>query len=1732
MAGVGLSQKIHSFKSICWGAGWLFFCVLALSLKGQPAGFDFASFSSSAPLLWGGSSSLESNRIIIAQGGDFRAGAVWYRDPVFVQGGFECTFRFRATGTEKSRGFALVLHAETLPGLGTGDGMGYEGLKNSLAVEFDFAPDANYLELATPHVSVQSRGIYVNSSRGVVSLGASTNAVSQLNDGSSHDVRIRYAGGVLEIIVDGQPALAVELQLAGLLRLQHGQAWIGFTAGSAATEGPVEVLAWSFLPATGPLAVTITSPVNDQQIVAGTNLLLMANATSLTGSVARVAFFSGNEFIGQASVAPFKASWTNTVPGSHILQAIAYDAGGNFAPSPPVRVSILPVSAPIAVNLATGFGGTNFNVSALDAAGLVRQTNWNNALADANAGGALLNAQSASGMPTSLGLTYKFIAPGEETAVNPSRSPDHQLMRACLVDHGHSMGQTNSTISVTEIPFPVYDLILYSDGGNGAQERIVEFRVGERLMLLRDASWTAFSGHYAEARGAINLGSSTPMGNYVRFRGLTNRNVNVVVSDRSSINSFRRAPVSALQIVPSLPADPPPQPALIRGPYLQSGATRSMTICWRTDLPAPSVVNYGTAPGSLNVVVSNNVRVRDHAVRLTNLQPNTRYYYRIGPGITNPAPQNLTFVTSPQSNRPFRIWAWGDGGAGDHSAAAVRDSYLAYAEGRPPDLLLLLGDNAYEGGSDPEYQVALFEMLGPMLSQTVMWSCMGNHETYSQDLPYLNIFNFPTDGRSGGVPSGSELYYSFNYANAHFVCLESTLADRTPTGPMATWLRADLGANTNEWLIVYFHAPPYSKGSHDSDAEWEIEMADMRANIVPILEEYGVDLVLSGNSHGYERSFLVDGHHGFSDSFLPSMIKQGGSGRPEDTGAYTKPLRGAVPHSGAVYVVAGHGSVIRSHVGMDHPAMFTGVAELGSVVIDIDGPTLEFRMLRENGSIGDYFTIQKGIATNLPPVISVAAVDENLDEAASAGTSLLLSRDAPGHDDLQIFYNLGGEAANGADYGPQYGSALIPAGDTQTVVPIVPIDDALPEPAEQLSVTVATNTAPFTLVFLPDTRAYAAEEQGGTLAMLTAQTRWIAERSGAEAIRFALHAGNLTSQNTAPEWQRLLNSFLPLRGRVPYALALGERDGLSSATSQTTLFNSHFPLTSFQQSSTFGGAFEPGRSDNLYFYFTAGGIDWLVVTLEFGPRDAVLTWANRLIAAHPARKVIVLTHAQLGGDDVWHGASPEHQQTPAEFGRRNNGMDLWRKLLRRHANIALVLSGSAEDGSGRRVDPGDYGNKVVQIAADFSGQLNGGNGYLHLLEFLPAEDKLLVRKYSPYLNAEGDAFEVHELGLFKPWHSRYVLGTPDTATITLLDNDLDAVGPSVTAITSIGESNQVLIAFSEPIDPATAQNVDNYNLGPGIIVLNAQLQADGRSVLLTTEQALPEGSPSQLIISGILDRAIPPNVLSTSTNAFTHRLAWLFDDFNDGNLTGWLTLDEGTIDAPSVWSVPAGKLDQSSSIYGTGRKGTMALWSGPEAFDWANYSFKATLRTPDPDGIGVVFRYLDTNNLYRLELDARLSVRKLVLIADGAETILAAESGGFPLNEDFVLQVEVYGTGIYATLNGQPLFEGVVSNRALSQGTVGLYCWRSAGATFDDVEVTPLRTANFSSLINPTLLSSGQFEFDLIGPAGALFSIEASSDLKSWTPVLTVTNGAPNYRFSAPATSGGLPQFYRARRLP
>lgn len=492
--------------------------------------------------------------------------------------------------------------------------------------------------------------------------------------------------------------------------------------------------------------------------------------------------------------------------------------------------------------------------------------------------------------------------------------------------------------------------------------------------------------------------------------------------------------------------------SVTRGPYINQGAPTEATLRWRTSSSTSGRVRYGTSQGSLNQSKDGSGSTTEHEVRVTGLTPNTRYYYSIGTtsSTLEGGDSSYTFKTAPSAGavQPVRVWIIGDAGTASSNQRAVRDAFKNWNGSNHVDVWLMLGDNAYSDGTDSQYQNAVFDMYPEVLRKTFLFPTRGNHERDSS--PYYQIFTMPRNGESGGLASGSEAYYSYDYGNVHFICLDSQGSDLSTSGAMANWLRNDLAATTQDWIVAYWHHPPYSKGSHNSDSEGTLQR--MRERFNPILEDGGVDMVFCGHSHCYERSIFLDGQYGNSSEFSGNpgnFTKDGGSGR--DGNAYNKALG---PHNGTVYTVAGS-SGKTSGGSFDHPVMYYSRGDLGSVVLDFNGNRVDARFIRENGNIDDYWMIIKsGTGGGGSTIVSVSASDPSAAEAGQDPGEFTVMRSGDTSAAIVVDFTLSGSATSGADYGTPGSSVTIPAGQTSATITITPIDDGSPEGSESVILTV------------------------------------------------------------------------------------------------------------------------------------------------------------------------------------------------------------------------------------------------------------------------------------------------------------------------------------------------------------------------------------------------------------------------------------------------------------------------------------------------------------------------------------------------------------------------------------------------------------------------------------------------------------------------------------------------------
>lgn len=531
-------------------------------------------------------------------------------------------------------------------------------------------------------------------------------------------------------------------------------------------------------------------------------------------------------------------------------------------------------------------------------------------------------------------------------------------------------------------------------------------------------------------------------------------------------------------------AEDPAGISLVRGPYLQSAAEDRITICWRTEVAGNATVRYGTTQGILSESVTVAGSRTNHEVTLTGLAASTSYFYRVetenGAGQTGASPTNADhfFTTSPPvgTAEPTRIWVIGDAGTANSDATKVYNAFRSYNGQDHTDVWLMLGDNAYNNGTDQEYQAAVFDMYPELLRNTHLWSTFGNHDSYtSGGAPYYSMFHFPVGGECGGVASGTEAYYSFDRGNIHFVCLDSQTSgnynDTLGGGGMADWLRADLEATSADWIIAYFHHGPYTKGSHNSDTE--SQHIAIRSNLLAILEQYGTDLILSGHSHSYERSRLINGHYGNSSTYVSgihaidtgngsevgSIDSSGNFVLRGADGAYQKPL--AAGNAGQVSSIVGSSGKVSNWTNgssalvnpAPHPVFIANLRLLGSMVVDVDGHTLHAVYLDSNGKVRDDFTILKG------STLSAGGTDATMtEESADSSATLMITRTGATDLPLTIDYVMSGTAA-AADYTPALSGTLsFGAGESSKPIALSIAADDDAEGPETLTLTLIPRT--------------------------------------------------------------------------------------------------------------------------------------------------------------------------------------------------------------------------------------------------------------------------------------------------------------------------------------------------------------------------------------------------------------------------------------------------------------------------------------------------------------------------------------------------------------------------------------------------------------------------------------------------------------------------------------------------
>lgn len=353
-------------------------------------------------------------------------------------------------------------------------------------------------------------------------------------------------------------------------------------------------------------------------------------------------------------------------------------------------------------------------------------------------------------------------------------------------------------------------------------------------------------------------------------------------------------------------------------PYIQNLTTTSVVIAWRTDATADSIVRYDLVPArdctQYQFQVSSDSLTTNHALTLTGLSPDTTYYYCVKSNEVVLASSESFHTARTTSNPRFTFAVTSDVHGGGRSTVALAERIKE----AKADFLLVVGDLVPQHGG-PGQLDGFFESYKRLISNVPVFPCLGNHDWYEDNgESCLDEFYLPHNN-----PEESELYYSFDYGNAHFVSLcvvEPELLDWKEDSAQYNWLVNDLGNTKQVWKFVFFHFPPYTSGEKYHD-----KYLDVRETLCPLFEKYGVDIVFNGHEHLYERTIPIRDYY-------------------EDS-------------KGVIYIVCGHGGLLNES-GWSQWTAYAEEGLLCATVVDIDGSTLNLRTVSSDGSVKDSMSIE------------------------------------------------------------------------------------------------------------------------------------------------------------------------------------------------------------------------------------------------------------------------------------------------------------------------------------------------------------------------------------------------------------------------------------------------------------------------------------------------------------------------------------------------------------------------------------------------------------------------------------------------------------------------------------------------------------------------------------------------------------------------------------------------------
>jgi len=361
---------------------------------------------------------------------------------------------------------------------------------------------------------------------------------------------------------------------------------------------------------------------------------------------------------------------------------------------------------------------------------------------------------------------------------------------------------------------------------------------------------------------------------------------------------------------------------VLRGPIVVRSTPTSVAIVFRT-ADQSGWVEFGPT-AAMGSTVTNIPAGADSLVALTNLQPDTTYYYRVGYNAEEGTQVTAveTFRTLRQSG-PASFSVFGDSG----QATTAQTSIAERMRNTPVDLVLHTGDIIYGLMDDNTADTRFYNYYGAQMRRVPFFLSMGNHDEWPHPdggFWFEHVFYSPSNSLNG-----RQIFYSFDHGDAHFVALfmpwfQSYILDESTD--QYGWLTNDLARTAKRWKFLFFHMPVANSGIHsgnDQNFNTVRDRVELMNTIGGVAGRYGVDFVFCGHDHNFERFAPTNGMH---------------------------------------YIVTGGGGGGTYNFASRHPASAQFWSRNHFVKIDVRDDTLKLQAINTDGNVFDRMVVHRALA--------------------------------------------------------------------------------------------------------------------------------------------------------------------------------------------------------------------------------------------------------------------------------------------------------------------------------------------------------------------------------------------------------------------------------------------------------------------------------------------------------------------------------------------------------------------------------------------------------------------------------------------------------------------------------------------------------------------------------------------------------------------------------------------------